>query len=66
MRRGISLEMRNHYRQELLKVDRAALIRVARSYLRDGATAVAVLAGEAALQRANETFIDQPLLIRRI
>ncbi|MFO7577752.1 MAG: insulinase family protein, partial [Pelovirga sp.] len=66
LRRGISLEMRNHYRQELLKVDRAALIRVARRYLHEGATAVAVLAGEAALQRANETFIDQPLLIRRI
>lgn len=66
LRRGITLEMRNRFRQQLLQVDSAALTRVARRYLSEGTTAIAVLASEAALQRANENLSDQPLLIRRV
>ena len=66
LRRGISLEMRNRFRQQLLEVDASALIRVAQRYLRDGQSAVAVLAGESALKRANENLGEMGLEIRRI
>ncbi len=66
LQRGISLDMRNLFRQQLLKVDASALIRVARHYLRDGRSAVAVLAGESALKRANESLGNKKLDIRRI
>ena len=66
LRRSISLEMRNCFRQQLLKVDKSALIKVAERYLRDGRSAVAVLAGESALKKANEGLGDKGLAIRRI
>ena len=66
LRRDISLTMRNRFRQQLLKVDTSALIRVAQRYLRDGQSAVAVLAGESALKRANENSGEKKLEIRRI
>lgn len=66
LRRDISLAMRNRFRQQLLKVDTSALIRVAQRYLRDGQSAVAVLAGESALKRANENLGEMGLDIRRI
>lgn len=65
-RRGITLEMRNRFRQQLLKVDRAALIKVAERYLRHGEAAVAVLASEGALKRANEILGESVLEIQRI
>ncbi len=66
LRRGITLEMRNDFRRQLLKVDAPALIRVAKRYLQDGESAVAVLAGESALKRANENLGEKRLEIRRI
>ncbi len=66
LRRGITLEMRNDFRRQLLKVDAPALIRVAEHYLQDGESAVAVLAGEPALKRANENLGKMGLDIRRI
>jgi Zn-dependent M16 (insulinase) family peptidase len=66
LRRDISLALRNRFRQQLLKVDTSALIRVAQRYLRDGQSAVAVLAGESALKRANENLGEMGLDIRRI
>ncbi|MBW6510351.1 MAG: insulinase family protein, partial [Desulfuromonadales bacterium] len=66
LRRGITLDMRNGFRRQLLKVDASALIQVAKRYLQDGESAVAVLAGESALKRANENLGDKGLDIRRI
>jgi len=66
LRRGISLEMRNAFRQRLLKVSGPDLKRVAQRYLRDAQSAVAVLAGESALKRANENLGETGLEIRRI
>ncbi|MFO7766424.1 MAG: insulinase family protein [Pelovirga sp.] len=66
LRAGISRDMRNRFRQQLLTVDAAALIRVAKRYLRDGQSSVAVLAGESALKQANENLGEQGLEIRRI
>jgi Zn-dependent M16 (insulinase) family peptidase len=66
LRRGITLEMRNDFRRQLLKVGASALIRVAKRYLQDGESAVAVLAGESALKRANENLGENGLEIRRI
>lgn len=66
LRCGITLEMRNRFREQLLQVDGAALARVAKTYLQDGPSAVAVLAGEAALNKANEVLGDKSLEIQRI
>lgn len=66
LRRGIDLDMRNRFRRQLLMVDASVLIRVAQRYLRDGQSAVAVLAGESALKRANENLGEKGLDIRRI
>ncbi len=66
LRRGITLEMRNDFRRQLLKVDASDLIRVAKRYLHDGQSAVAVLAGESALKRANENLGERRLEIRRV
>lgn len=66
LRRGITLEMRNRFREQLLRVDKSALADVAQKYLRDGTSAVAVLAGEAALSKANDILRDNRLAIERI
>ncbi|WP_321369880.1 insulinase family protein [uncultured Desulfuromusa sp.] len=65
IRQGMTLEMRNHMRRQLLAVDAAALQRVAEKYLKKGHSSVAVLAGEASLQQANEQ-LEQPLELRKI
>ncbi len=66
IRQGMTLQMRNDMRQRLLEVDVAALKRVAKKYLQQGSSAVAVLAGEAALEQANTELGDNPLKIRKI
>ncbi len=66
LRQGMSLEMRNQMRQQLLKVDVAALQKVATTYLKQGTSAVSVLAGEAALQQANEQLGEQALVLRKL
>lgn len=66
LRQGMTLEMRNQMRQHLLAVDAAALKRVATTYLQNGASAVSVLAGEAALLQANEQLGEAKLELRKI
>ncbi len=66
LRQGMTLEMRNVMRQQLLAVDAAALRRVAETYLKNGQSAVAVLAGETALQQANEQLGEQALELRKV
>ncbi|MEA3363824.1 MAG: insulinase family protein [Thermodesulfobacteriota bacterium] len=66
IRQGMTLEMRNQMRQQLLAVDAEALQKVAEKYLKNGVSAVAVLAGEAALQQANSELGDEPLELRKI
>ncbi len=66
IRQGMTLEMRNRMRQQLLAVDAEALKSVAERYLLHGQSAVAVLAGEAALQQANEQSGEQQLQIRNV
>jgi Zn-dependent M16 (insulinase) family peptidase len=53
-------------RQQLLDVDVAALQRVAEKYLKNGVSSVAVLAGEPALQQANEQLGDAALELCKI
>ena len=65
LRQQMTPEMRNHMRQQLLAVTRADLQRVAQQYLGSGNSSVAVLAGEAALQKANAE-LDEPLVIEKI
>jgi Zn-dependent M16 (insulinase) family peptidase len=65
IRQGMSHEMRNHMRQQLLKVDVAKLQEVAKRYLQGNPGAVGVLAGEATLQQANEQ-LEEPLEIVKI
>ncbi len=66
IRQGMTLEMRNEMRQQLLVVDGSALQKVAEKYLKNGESAVAVLAGEAALQQANGELGDNSLELRKI
>jgi len=67
LRQGLTLKMRNLMRRQLLAVDAAALQRVAGTYLRDSTgSADAVLAGEAALQKANEELGNSALELRKI
>jgi Zn-dependent M16 (insulinase) family peptidase len=66
IRQGLTLEMRNQMRQQLLAVDVAALQQVAEKYLKNGLSSVAVLAGEPALQQANEQLGDAGLELRKI
>jgi len=66
IRQKITLEMRNRMRQQILAVDVAALQAVAEKYLKNGQSAVAVLAGEAALQQANDQLVDHPLELYKI
>ena len=66
IRQGMTLEMRNRMRQQLLAVDTAALQRVAEKYLKNGVSSVAVLAGEPALQQANELLGDSALEVCKI
>lgn len=66
LRQGMTLEMRNRMRQQLLAVDADDLRRVAQKYLQQADSAVSVLAGEAALQQANEQLGEQALELRKI
>ncbi len=66
LRQGMTLEMRNRMRQQLLAVDIAALQRVAEKYLKNSVSSVAVLAGEPALQQANEQLGDAGLELCKI
>lgn len=66
LRQGLTLEMRNLMRRRLLSVDRQALCRVAETYLKNGQSAVAVLAGENALQQANTQLGDRALVVKKI
>jgi Zn-dependent M16 (insulinase) family peptidase len=68
LRQGLTLEMRNQLRGLLLAVDRRALIGAAETYLRQEAAdcAVSVLAGEAALERANAELGAAALAVQRI
>ncbi|SHI78767.1 hypothetical protein SAMN02745165_00878 [Malonomonas rubra DSM 5091] len=66
LRQGMTLEMRNEMRKQLLAVDAASLQRVAREYLQHGESAVSVLAGEAALQQANQQLGDKALELRKV
>ena len=66
IRQGMTLEMRNQMRQQLLAVDGSALQKVAEKYLKNGESSVAVLAGEAALQQANAELGDTPLELLKI
>ena len=66
IRQGMTLEMRNRMRQQLLDVDVAALQRVAEKYLKNGVSSTAVLAGEPALQQANEQLGDAALELCKI
>ena len=66
LRQGMTLEMRNKMRQQLLAVDADALKAVAHKYLQNGASAVSVLAGEVALQQANEQLGADKLELRKI
>lgn len=65
-RQGLTLEMRNRMRQQLLAVDGAALKSVAGRYLKNAASAVSVLAGENALAEANSQLGDKALTVRKI
>jgi len=66
IRQGMTLEMRNRMRQQLLAVDAAALKRVAERYLQNSDSAISVLAGEGALNDANEQLGAQALTVRKI
>lgn len=66
IRQGMTLEMRNHMRQQLLAVDGSALQKVAEKYLKNGESSVAVLAGDAALQQANAELGDDSLELLKI
>ncbi|MDX2481438.1 MAG: insulinase family protein [Desulfuromusa sp.] len=66
IRQKMTLEMRNQMRQKILAVDGPALQMVAEKYLKNGESSVAVLAGEAALQQANELLGEQSLELRKI
>ncbi len=66
LRQGLTLEMRNRMRQQLLAVDAAALQKVAQKYLQQGQSAVSVLAGETALEQANAQLADNPLELQKI
>jgi len=66
LRQGMTLEMRNAMRKQLLAVDVASLQRVARDYLQQAESAVSVLSGEAALRQANQQLGDRALELRKI
>lgn len=67
-RQGLTLEMRNELRGQLLAIDRQALIAVAETYLHEenADSAISVLAGEAALDAANAELGDAALELHRI
>ncbi len=66
IRQGMTLEMRNQLRQQLLNVNVAALQRVADRYLKNGISSVAVIGGETALQQANEQLGKHPLDLQKV
>ncbi|MDW7709729.1 MAG: insulinase family protein [Deferrisomatales bacterium] len=67
-RQGLSRELRQRFREGLLAASSQGLSSLAERYLVAGrpGSAVAVLAGEEALQRANEELGDEALEIRRV
>ncbi len=66
IRQGMTLELRNRMREQLLRVDAAALQQAAAQYLQNGSGAVSVLAGENALRQANEELGEDALELRKI
>ncbi len=64
-RQGMTHEMRNRMRKQLLSVTGEDLQRVAEQYLHKGKSAIAVLAGEGALQKANAELPGAPLAIEK-
>lgn len=66
IRQGMTLEMRNHMRRQLLAIDAEALKKVAERYLKNGDSAVSVLAGENTLLAANEGLRSETLILRKI
>ncbi len=58
--------MRNHMRRQLLAIDAEALKKVAERYLKNGDSAVSVLAGENTLLAANEGLRSETLILRKI
>lgn len=66
IRQGLTLDMRNRKRQQLLAVKAVDLQSVAERYLLQGQAAVSVLAGESALQQANQQLDSEPLEIRKV
>jgi len=67
-RQGLTLEMRNQLRDQLLTVDRQSLVEAAQTYLhQDRAdSAISVLAGETALESANADLGSAALELHRI
>lgn len=67
-RQGLTPDLRATYRQRLLTVGRSELVRVAADYLgqTQAQSAVAVIAGEDLLRRANADLGSEKLLIERI
>jgi len=66
-RQGMSLEMRNRMRQQLVAVDRAQLIAVATRWLAgESRSAISVLSGEDALVAYNKAHPEQVLELKRI
>lgn len=65
---GLTLAMRQTFRQRLLAVDREALQRVAHVYLKQGwqGSSVAVVSGEEQLQKANAELGEAAFPIERI
>ena len=61
IRQGLTQEMRDRMRQQLLQVDAEKLREVAERYLYGRPGAVAVLAGEAAIAQANEQLGEEAL-----
>ncbi len=65
-RQGMTLEMRNQMRQQLVAVDRAQLIAVAKRWLAgENRNAISVLSGEDALNAYNAAHPEQALELKR-
>jgi hypothetical protein len=66
-RQGLTLEMRNRMRQQLIAVDRVDLIRVAKCWLTgENRNAISVLSSEEALTAYNAKHPEQALELKRI
>lgn len=65
--RGLTREMRQKRREEILALDKDAIIRVANKYLKgNNKSFIAVISNEERLKEANETLKDSPLKVSRI